>query len=149
VEQLAHDLIGRRWRKARACARKIDTTTPDEVVHDLRVRCKKLRYLLEFFAPLIGEDAVGPLIRPLRRLQDELGLFNDYSVQIQSLEGILGSGSPRRHDDIAIARSLGALTAVLHQRQLAQRRKVEGILDEFTGPKVRRKFERWIEAGDG
>jgi CHAD domain-containing protein len=147
VEQLAHELIGRRWRKARACAKDIDASTPDEVVHDLRIRCKKLRYLLEFFAPLIGEHDLGPLIRPLRRLQDELGLFNDYSVQIRALEGVLASRQARGNDDIAIARSLGAVIAVLHQRQVAQRRRVENILDDFTGPKVRRRFEGWIERG--
>ncbi len=42
----------------RVCLRKVRSvlslfeTTPDQSIHELRIRCKKLRYLMEFFAPL-------------------------------------------------------------------------------------------------
>lgn len=44
--------------------------------HEVRIAAKKLRYLLEFFAPLIdGGDGIG--IAELTRMQDELGKLND------------------------------------------------------------------------
>ncbi len=63
--------------------------TEDEVVHQLRINCKKLRYLMEFFAPLFPENEIKTLIKALKLLQDNLGNFNDYSVQQIFLRQVL------------------------------------------------------------
>ncbi len=60
-------------------------TRPDEAVHQVRIQCKKLRYLVEFFSELLPAEETEHIEKQLRRLQNTLGLFNDYSVQQRSL----------------------------------------------------------------
>jgi CHAD domain-containing protein len=57
----------------------------DQRLHQLRIECKKLRYLLEFFSSLFASDDISPVIKALRRLQDNLGEFHDACVQQESL----------------------------------------------------------------
>lgn len=46
-------------------------------LHALRIAVKRLRYALEFFAPLYPRAAVKRELRRLTRLQQDLGLIND------------------------------------------------------------------------
>ncbi len=46
-------------------------------LHRLRIAIKRLRYALEFFAPLAEPRATQRLLRQLTRLQDELGQLHD------------------------------------------------------------------------
>ncbi|MCA0873299.1 CHAD domain-containing protein [Seohaeicola saemankumensis] len=134
-------LIWKRYRKVCKIASGIDDQTEDEEVHELRIHCKKLRYLMEFFAPLFPSGEIKGLIKPLKRLQDNLGLFNDYSVQQISLQAFLEDHpTSRSKDNLAIAQSIGALTAALHQRQLDERAKVVSNFTQFDSPEVRKKF---------
>jgi CHAD domain-containing protein/phosphohistidine phosphatase SixA len=58
----------------------------DERLHELRIDCKKLRYLLEFTSSLFPPAAVAPVLRHLRKLQDVLGDFHDGCVQQETLK---------------------------------------------------------------
>jgi CHAD domain-containing protein len=110
----ARELIWKRYRKVCKIAREIDSTTADEEVHELRIHCKKLRYLMEFFSPMFPARSIKELIRTLKLLQDNLGLFNDYSVQQVSLQSfIFEHASKGRKPDLAVAKSVGALIAML------------------------------------
>ncbi|MCW9023403.1 MAG: CHAD domain-containing protein [Gammaproteobacteria bacterium] len=57
---------------------------PDEKLHRLRLSCKKLRYLLEFFQSLYPASKMKRIIKSLKQLQEILGDFQDLSVQIDS-----------------------------------------------------------------
>ena len=50
-----------------------------EVLHELRVEFKQLRYALEFFQPILGSSS-GSYLRSVRAMQDYLGRVNDISV---------------------------------------------------------------------
>jgi CHAD domain-containing protein len=65
----------------------IDESSPPSDLHELRKTCKKLRYLLEFFQSLYDAESTSALIKTLKALQDNLGEYQDLSVQIHSLEG--------------------------------------------------------------
>jgi hypothetical protein len=54
-------------------------------LHDQRIACKRLRYLLEIFAIAFPED-LEPFIAEVRGLQDLLGDIHDCDVQIPMLE---------------------------------------------------------------
>jgi CHAD domain-containing protein len=56
-----------------------------ETFHDLRIRAKNLRYVLEFTEHLLGKD-IGPILTLLRDLQDHLGQLNDAYVEQQRLQ---------------------------------------------------------------
>lgn len=54
-------------------------------LHDLRIACKRLRYLLEIFAIAFDAD-LEPFIDEVKNLQDLLGDIHDCDVQIPMLE---------------------------------------------------------------
>jgi CHAD domain-containing protein len=138
----ARELIWNRYRKVCKIARKIDSTTADEEVHELRIHCKKLRYLMEFFSPMFPSRSIKELIRALKLLQNNLGLFNDYSVQQASLQSfIFEHASKGRKQDLAVAKSVGALIAMLYQKQLAERAKVIANFRNFDSLTTQRQFQ--------
>ena len=74
------------YRRVLKRGTKIKPHTPAEALHQLRIECKKLRYLLEFFRSLCERKRVVPFIKELRKLQDNLGDFNDLQVQQEALK---------------------------------------------------------------
>lgn len=54
-------------------------------LHDLRIACKRLRYLLEIFAIAFDAD-LGPFVEEVRGLQVLLGDIHDCDVQVPMLE---------------------------------------------------------------
>jgi len=131
-------LIWKRYRKVCKLARAITDTTPDDDVHALRIHCKKLRYLMEFFAPLFDRRAFKAMIRPLKKLQDNLGLFNDYSVQQEALQTFIETRRGRVDAELCLA--VGGLIAVLNQRQQLERARVVSNFAQFDSPKTRQLF---------
>ena len=86
-------------RKMRPNARRILSVRIDEVwafgpavvhpgrvreLHDMRIACKRLRYLLEIFAPAFRAD-LTPFVEEVRGLQDILGDIHDRDVQVPML----------------------------------------------------------------
>ncbi|MEN8204933.1 MAG: CHAD domain-containing protein [Pseudomonadota bacterium] len=77
------------WRIFRRVIREGDAITPEspaDDLHELRKTCKKLRYLMEFFLSLYPAGNIKELIRTLKTLQDNLGNFQDYEVQVTTLK---------------------------------------------------------------
>ena len=76
---LAREMVGRRGRQVLKAAKKCTRSKDVELVHELRIKGKKLRYVAEFFAPLFGPE-FKKTVKRLARFQDLLGLFNDACV---------------------------------------------------------------------
>ncbi len=134
-------LIWKRYRKVCKIARSITPETPDETVHDLRIDCKKLRYLMEFFAPLFDAKDFKSILKPLKKLQDNLGLFNDYSVQQEALLAFTSQQSNAQgRVDAQVGLAVGGLIAVLDQRQRAERDRVIANFQQFDAPETRHLF---------
>jgi CHAD domain-containing protein len=146
AKRAAHEyacaLIWKRYRKVCKIARGITDETPDETVHDLRIDCKKLRYLMEIFGPLFDEKSFKTIIKPLKKLQDNLGVFNDCAVQQESLTAFVAQHSDTRgHVDARMGLAVGGLIAVLDQRQKAERSRVIASFQKFDGPDTRHLFQ--------
>ena len=78
-------------RAAERVLRKGDAIGPDSLpgdLHRVRIECKKLRYLLEFFAALLPEREVERVVEALRTLQNDLGEHQDLTVQRDFLLGL-------------------------------------------------------------
>ncbi len=87
ARRMADRRIGKVYARVLAEGAAIGKKSPPEALHELRKRCKKLRYLLEFFRSLYPEQQIKSQIRQLKRLQDTLGAIQDARVQLQTLQG--------------------------------------------------------------
>lgn len=79
VRALAGDAIGKRWKSARRHARDIETLDV-EARHELRKELKKLRYAIEFFAPVLPQKRVAEFVSRLKSLQQVFGDLNDAAM---------------------------------------------------------------------
>lgn len=131
VERLAGLFILKRLKRVLKSADRLDERSPDVEMHALRIECKKLRYLLEFFGPLFESRGVDKLLGRLKRLQDFLGGLNDLSVQQRFLSESLSRLPLKDQGSILPAAALGALIAKLYE----SRRKLKGsfskVFDKF------------------
>ena len=89
---LAPDLIEARFRSVRKAGNRIGPDSPASDYHRLRIRCKRLRYALEFLGDLYP-DETRPLIKRLVAVQDLLGLHQDADVAIDRLRQLALSGA--------------------------------------------------------
>jgi CHAD domain-containing protein len=84
VLQAAPLLVTRRYRKVRKLGGRLGADSGPAEYHALRIRCKQLRYALEFFREIYGKPA-ETLIERLVRLQDILGGYQDAHVAVAHL----------------------------------------------------------------
>lgn len=123
---VANAVIARQWKKVRKGGRAIGETTPAAALHELRIECKKLRYLLEAFASLYDRDGMKALIRGLKRLQDNLGDFQDLEVQqfaLREFAHALGKLSTPAETLVAMGRLIEQLAGLQdRERQRFARR---------------------------
>ncbi len=146
---LAHDYaadvacsyIWKRYRKICEFSRSINSDTSKETVHKLRIQCKKLRYLMEFFKCLFPEDQIGPLIKSLKILQDNLGRFNDLTVQQISLQHRLREHSNNNHCEMKLVDSVSTLITVLDQQQSKERHEIIDHFSVLDSPEIRTCFK--------
>jgi CHAD domain-containing protein len=72
-------LARRPWRRLRSAAAAADQGSPDEQLHDLRIRAKRCRYAAEAAAAVAGKQATI-FARAVAELQDTLGELHDAVV---------------------------------------------------------------------
>ncbi|MDH6151826.1 MULTISPECIES: CHAD domain-containing protein [Paraburkholderia] len=107
-------------KRSRRAARSEDTHEED--LHDVRKAGKKLRYLLEFFQPVI-KGGHGRTIKELTSVQNKLGQFND----IAASEALIRSASFNEVPAEVVQESLQWLEKHKSQRMRAASRRVRGI----------------------
>jgi len=73
------DLIRKRYRKLRKCARRLSPESSMTEFHKVRVRSKKLRYALEVIAPTYSKPT-EEMLSALHKLQSKLGTQHDSDV---------------------------------------------------------------------
>ena len=79
IGEVAAELIGRRYRKARKRSRNFVDLPPHER-HVLRIGLKKLRYTIDLLEPLFAKRRTRPFVKRLKGLQDDLGHANDVNA---------------------------------------------------------------------
>lgn len=81
-------LIYQRVAAVRAFDDRLQSATVQQL-HRLRIQFKELRYSLQFFAPLFGEE-IQTVLANLKQSQEHLGDLNDTTVALQFLDEITG-----------------------------------------------------------
>jgi CHAD domain-containing protein len=143
IEQLAKRWICKRHRRLVRKGKAIDDTSPDADLHALRIEGKKLRYLLEFFVSLFPVADISGLVKQLKKLQDNLGEFNDLSVQQDELEHWLAQpGLPP--DTVA---AIGGLITELSRRQADVRRRFGQTFSGFVSARNTSAYRKLFDTG--
>ncbi len=78
LRTLAHKRLGRAHLRMVAACREASAGDVD-ALHVLRVDVKRLRYAIEFFAPLLGSRKTHDSLEALTDAQEQLGFLNDLS----------------------------------------------------------------------
>lgn len=109
----------------------IDATTPADALHELRIRGKRLRYLLESLDLSAHEDRVGPLRRKLRKLQTLLGEHQDAIVAEQQWRQLAATLRRRQDTTAATLALLRGWADEARLRQIACRAALPRMLKKF------------------
>jgi CHAD domain-containing protein len=130
--ELAREIIYRKYKKVLKKGRAINTMSPAEDLHRLRIDCKKLRYILEFFTSLFQPEEIKKAIKQLKNLQNNLGDFNDLSVQQVMLKNYCASLRPGSKKNQEVATAIGGLLTNLYHQQQGVRKDFAVKFAEFS-----------------
>lgn len=132
---LAKRRILKQFTRIRDLENLLEEDVEDTELHRLRIECKKLRYLLEFFNCLFPNEKISLCIRQLKKLQDHLGEFNDLVIQQEYLLGI-SRAMPIEDEYSRLALvATGYLVDRLGQRQMQVRSEFGTVFSEFLSKK--------------
>jgi triphosphatase len=149
VTAAAPALVSDRYRKWRKAAKRLDETSSPETFHDVRKKGKRLRYTLEFVSEIYGEP-VQKLVKPLKRLQDDLGDHQDAVVAAAYLRE-LGTKTSKTRVPRGVAFTMG----VYAERCTREAKDLRSIVPDakpfrtLTKGKKWKKFEKVLENRSG
>jgi CHAD domain-containing protein len=132
--RLAATRIARAQRRVLRDGSAITATSPPESLHELRKRCKELRYLLELFGSLYDPGEQWRAVRELKALQDCLGQFQDTQVQHEELRAFADQMMAERAAPAATLLAMGEIAAGLIIRQRQARGEFADRFRDFASP---------------
>ena len=118
----------------------IGPDSPAAELHELRKSCKKLRYLLEFFASLYPEKQIRQLISALKKLQDNIGAYHDLAVQSAALRDDSLRMADTEDVPVATQLAMGMLIEQLLVRQQQTRQLFSERFAGFAGQRTRQQL---------
>lgn len=142
VGVVADERIWKAYRRVRKGGRAIGPASPPEALHALRIACKKLRYLVELFRPLYPARELRSVVGDLKRLQDNLGAFNDTAVQQAALAAYAERMQAEGRAPAATLMAMGRLACLLDADQAAERRRFARRFARFDRPADRARMRR-------
>lgn len=142
VVEPAREIIFRKYKKVMKDGKAITEHCPDEKLHRLRIDCKKLRYILEFFSSLFPSKEMKKIIKILKSLQDNLGDFNDLSVQQDMLREYLASLRPGSRKNQELAAALGGLLTNLYHEQQSVRKEFAAKFRKYSAIENRMLYRK-------
>jgi len=134
VIDLARNRIHKKYRNVVQVGSQILENSEDGMLHVLRIHCKKLRYLMEFFSSLFPRKKMNALIGQLKKLQDNLGDFNDLRVQRGYLLDIIEElPMVQRQPNKTIA-AIGSLVGALDKEKQTVKDAFAKTFTDFASP---------------
>lgn len=144
ILDVASERIERRFRRVLRDGREIKASSPPEALHRLRIECKKLRYLLEFFRSLYEPDDLDPLVKALKSLQDNLGNFNDLGVQQAAMKRFDRQMAREGMATGELRKAMRRVVEWLETRQAKERKRFDKQFARFSRRKNRKRLERLV-----
>jgi CHAD domain-containing protein len=131
IADASRQLIEKRYERVLRRGRRIAPDSPDESFHALRIQCKRLRYLFEFFSLCYGK-LFRPYVKRLKKLQDALGEIQDVHVASDELL--------RYAEQVQLRNSNRGQLIALGQLISGQRRQAAAKREDFF--EVWKRFDR-------
>lgn len=144
--ELAARRVHAAWRRVCKRGRKLGHPPAADELHALRIHCKKLRYLLEFFTSLYDTSEIAALVAPLKRVQDALGKVNDDRVQSGDLERFALEMAERDRPPVGTLLAIGRLQQLLAARAPRDRRRALESFERFRD-RTAQRFEHLFSSG--
>ena len=141
VIDLARQRIYKKYRGVVKTGNKILANTEDKMLHVLRIECKKLRYLMEFFASLFTRKKINALIKQLKNLQDNLGDFNDLCVQQEYLLNITAELPASQQQLKKTLVAIGGLVETLEREKQSVKDAFARTFTDFAAPANQALFQ--------
>lgn len=141
IKVLVSKKIRKRYQKICQMGLSIQPTTPDKEIHAVRIECKKLRYLLEFFGSMFNHKAHKTILKTLKKLQDHLGHFNDYSVQQTLLKNYLETNAEQKE----LVAPISALLDAFRKHQQQARSELLTSLTTFADQKTEKQIYQLLQ----
>lgn len=141
IGELADERIWKAARRVTKRGRALGASPAAPDLHRLRIACKRLRYLLEFFHSLYPPRQAAALIQALRRLQDLLGSSNDLAVEEERLREL----SPLLPGPDSLL-AVGFLLAVLELEKREIDGQIRPALRAFLGRHNQERLRRLTRA---
>jgi len=141
LKDYSEEKIRKKYKKAKIIMKGIHKNTSDNKLHKLRVECKRLRYMINFFKTIYPPKKVKVLIKYLKELQDSLGLFNDYFVQIIHLQSHLKSLNKNSKYIVEEAVAIGGLLTLIQEKKKNTKNDVLSAIDHFRSEQMNKFFK--------
>jgi CHAD domain-containing protein len=146
---LVDSIITKRFKGFIKHGNRIDAASADQELHALRIKGKKLRYLLEFFRSFYDGSQTDRFLKQMKNLQDNLGDFNDLSVQQEMLGEHLDRLSGRNKRSVRLGAALGALISVLAGEHRQVRDEFQSTYSEFATAENMNLLQQMLAPGKG
>jgi CHAD domain-containing protein len=110
-----------------------------EGVHDMRVATRRLRAVLEIFAPCFDRQRLRDVLRDVKRLADALGERRDPDVHIDALEAFAAAApGPDRA-------GVGVLVAGLREQQATANDRLAAVLADAERTDLRGRVRALVQ----
>jgi len=140
IEWVAKKYTWRVYKRVLKQGDALEPASPAVQFHELRKTCKKLRYLMEFFACLFPKNEIKSLIRTLKLLQENLGDFQDLEVHAQSMREFGEQMMEQAQASSNTLMAMGALAENLERNKMEVHQKFSGVYKIFRGKKNQDMF---------
>lgn len=137
---VAGQRIWKLYKRALEEGMTITRESHDEDLHELRKTCKKLRYLIEFSRGFYAEKQIKTLIKSLKQLQENLGDFQDLSIQTAQLTSFAEQMQQEGLADAQTIMAMGVLIEKLNKRKAIVRENFNQRFNAFTMPDIKATF---------
>ncbi|MFQ6024028.1 MAG: CHAD domain-containing protein [Acidiferrobacterales bacterium] len=142
VAEVASDRIRNAYARVLSQGLAIGAEAPAEPLHELRKKCKALRYLMEFFRSLYPAEHMVQLIDALKELQDNLGDIQDLQVQANTLKEFSRQMQKEGKVSADTLMAMGILVQQLEDRQRRARAEFQNHFGHFSAQANQQLFGR-------
>ena len=137
---VARNVIYQRNQKVLEFGKNILINPSDELLHQLRIAGKKLRYLLEFFNSLFPQTQMQILIKKLKKLQDNLGDYHDLAVHQEMLKKFAEQLTIQESGEKETILTLGIITMKLNEKQELVKKDFFETFRIYSAPEIQKIF---------